>query len=215
MKPLPPAVPDVSDSDPVTRILDVAERLAMTRGFNRFSYADIATELGVTKPALHYHFRTKSLLGEALVQRYTLRFFDALERIDALAVEPLGKLERYADLYRSVLGTGRMCLCGMLAAEYQTLPVHMRSAVTTFFERNEHWLLNVLAQGRVLDAAQAAAVQATARSIIDTLEGAMLLARAFDDISRFDTSAQRLLAEVARASAHVQPSVVPDGAVAE
>ena len=39
-----------------TPILDVAERLAQTRGFNGFSYADIATELDVTKASLHYHF---------------------------------------------------------------------------------------------------------------------------------------------------------------
>ena len=38
------------------RILDVAEQLAQTRGFNGFSYADIAEQLLVTKASLHYHF---------------------------------------------------------------------------------------------------------------------------------------------------------------
>ena len=38
------------------RILDVAERLVQVRGFNGFSYADVAAELGVTKASLHYHF---------------------------------------------------------------------------------------------------------------------------------------------------------------
>jgi TetR/AcrR family transcriptional repressor of nem operon len=53
------------------RILDTAERLVQTRGFNGFSYADVATELGVTKASLHYHFPGKAELGEALVARYT------------------------------------------------------------------------------------------------------------------------------------------------
>ncbi len=42
-----------------TAILDVAERLVQARGFNGFSYADIAVELGLTKAALHYHFSGK------------------------------------------------------------------------------------------------------------------------------------------------------------
>ena len=41
-----------------------------------------------------------------------------------------------------------MCLCGMLAAEYQTLPEPMRDAVIGFFDENEAWVGAVLADGR-------------------------------------------------------------------
>ena len=57
-----------------TRILDVAERLVQTRGFNGFSYADIAVQLGITKASLHYHFATKAELGRTLIARYTGAF---------------------------------------------------------------------------------------------------------------------------------------------
>jgi hypothetical protein len=50
-----------------TRILDVAERLVQTRGHNGFSYADVASELGITRAALHYHYPGKAELGEALI----------------------------------------------------------------------------------------------------------------------------------------------------
>jgi TetR/AcrR family transcriptional repressor of nem operon len=50
-------------SDTRTAILDVAERLVQARGFNGFSYADIAGELGLTRAALHYHFSGKAELG--------------------------------------------------------------------------------------------------------------------------------------------------------
>ena len=71
-----------------TRILDVAERLVQTRGFNGFSYADIAAELGITKASLHYHFAGKAELGEALIVRYGERFADALAAIDDSARTP-------------------------------------------------------------------------------------------------------------------------------
>ena len=33
-----------------------------------------------------------------------------------------------------------MCLCGMLAAEYETLPPAMRDAILRFFDHNQGWL---------------------------------------------------------------------------
>ena len=60
------------------QILDTAEGLVQERGFNGFSYADVARELGVTKAALHYHFASKAELGDALIDRYAERFFAAL-----------------------------------------------------------------------------------------------------------------------------------------
>src|SRR6266851_3631211 len=97
-----------------TAILDVAERLAQTRGYNGFSYADIAAELGVTKASLHYHFPSKAELGRALIERYHGLFCAALDAIDRQTKPPQEKLKRYVGLYDAVLSNERMCLCGML-----------------------------------------------------------------------------------------------------
>jgi TetR/AcrR family transcriptional regulator, transcriptional repressor for nem operon len=73
------------------RILDVAERLVQTRGFNSFSYADIATELRITTASLHYHFPSKAELGSALITRYEGRFAEALGQIDQGIPDPRAK----------------------------------------------------------------------------------------------------------------------------
>src|SRR5205807_8993019 len=99
------------------RILDIAERLVQVRGFNSFSYADVANELGITKASLHYHFPGKAELGQALIARYRERFTAALEQIDSEALPGSAKLEAYATLYADVLRGKRMCMCGILAAE--------------------------------------------------------------------------------------------------
>ena len=118
------------------------------RGFNGFSYADVAAELGVTKAALHYHFPGKAELGRALIERYTERFAAALADIDERVPDAPAKLAAYAGLYAEVLRGNRMCLCGMLAAEYQTLPDPMREAVIAFIDANEAWVAKVLDEGR-------------------------------------------------------------------
>jgi TetR/AcrR family transcriptional regulator, transcriptional repressor for nem operon len=198
------------DAGTASRILDVAERLVQVRGFNGFSYADIAAELHITKAALHYHFAGKADLGAALIARYADRFAQALTEVDARADGrddgASAKLAAYADLYLQVLRARKMCLCGMLAAEYQTLPPPMQDAVIGFFDRNETWLEAVLEQGRQDGSLQfAGSARDTARMIVGGLEGAMLVARPYGDIARFQAAAANLLAGLVPADNGVGP----------
>jgi TetR/AcrR family transcriptional repressor of nem operon len=173
---------------------DAAERLAQVRGFNGFSYADVADELGVTKASLHYHFPGKSDLGMTLLIRYTGRFLDALARIDTEVPAPADRLYAYADLYAGVLRQDRMCLCGMLAADYETLPEEMRGAIRDFFDVNQRWLETVLAAGRAAGTMRFDGTAAdAARSVLDGLEGALLVARTYRDPERFQSVARRLI----------------------
>jgi len=180
--------------DTASRILDVAERLVQTRGFNGFSYADIAERLHITKAALHHHFPTKAKLGEALIARYASRFMAALASVDAREIGDREKLEAYAHLYADVLRAKRMCLCGMLAAEYSTLPEGMRRAVRLFFDENERWLERVLEEGRSDGTVSfGGPARDVARMIISSLEGAMLVSRPYGDVDRFEATAGELL----------------------
>jgi TetR/AcrR family transcriptional regulator, transcriptional repressor for nem operon len=186
------------NADTAARILDSAERLVQSRGFNGFSYADVAAELGVTKASLHYHFPGKAELGEALIGRYAARFSEALEEIDAGGGDAPARLAAYARIYGDVLRDKRMCLCGMLAADYDTLPEPMRDAVLHFFDANEGWLTNVLEQGQAegsihLDGSAGDAAQA----LVGGLEGALLIARPYGEVARFEAAATQLLTSLA------------------
>jgi TetR/AcrR family transcriptional repressor of nem operon len=196
-----------SNPGTASRILDIAEQLVQIRGFNAFSYADIAAELHISKAALHYHFAGKAELGEALIARYAARFAQALAGVDTGIAAAPAKLDSYAGLYLDVLRHRRMCLCGMLAAEYQTLPAAMQGAVIEFFDQNETWLQHVLEQGKQEGSLQfAGSARDTARMIVSGLEGAMLVARPYGDITRFQAAAANLLSGLARRTAQTAPS---------
>lgn len=189
------------DADTSSRILDIAERLVQSRGFNAFSYADVATELGVTKASLHYHFPGKAELGEALIARYSARFAEALRAIDERDADAPARLDAYAGIYAGVLRDRRMCLCGMLAADYDTLPKPMREAVIRFFDDNEAWLTHVLEQGEEAGVLRLdGSASEVAQAIVSGLEGALLIARPYGDVARFQAAATRLLASLASAA---------------
>jgi TetR/AcrR family transcriptional repressor of nem operon len=87
-----------------------------------------------------------------------------------------------------------MCLCGMLAADYETLPDEMRGAICDFFDANQRWLESVMASGRADGTMRFNGTPAdAARSILDGLEGALLVARTYRDSDRFQSVARRLI----------------------
>ena len=195
-------VPAGSRKSTREQILDVAERLVQTRGFNGFSYADVSTELAITKASLHYHFPGKADLGLALIERYTAVFAQALADIEATGTSTASRFERYVALYVDVLKDGRLCLCGMLAAEFQTLPEPMQAALRRFFDLNDSWLAKHFEAGRRDGHLRFdGAARDVARMVSSALEGAMLLARPFGDSSRFTAAAERLFDQLAGTTA--------------
>ena len=189
------------------RILDVAEHLVQVRGFNAFSYADVSKAVGIQKASLHHHFATKTDLGVALIDRYKQVFLAALHAIESSDESAVERLERYIELYRTVLRRGRMCMCGMLAADVETLPEPMRERVAGFFAENEAWLTRILSTGKERGELQfTGSATAMAAFLVSSLEGAMLISRGRGDLEHLDEVVELLLANV-RATPVIPSSV--------
>ncbi|MBC8037103.1 MAG: TetR/AcrR family transcriptional regulator [Rhizobiales bacterium] len=75
------------------RILEVAETAVLEKGFAGTSIDELIAAVGITKSGFFYHFRDKSELAKALLQRYIDRenvLFDELfGRADELHEDPL------------------------------------------------------------------------------------------------------------------------------
>lgn len=52
-------------------ILDVAERLFCTKGFDDTSTSDILEEVGIARGTLYYHFKSKEDILDAMIERLT------------------------------------------------------------------------------------------------------------------------------------------------
>src|SRR5262245_51674174 len=108
-------------SDRKEEILDCAQSLIQTRGYNGFSYADISGRVGIRKASIHHHFPTKVDLAVAVIARYSAAFNNCLSNINAQE-NWMSKIRLYAELYREALDEDKLCLCGMLASDMETLP---------------------------------------------------------------------------------------------
>lgn len=179
-----------------TAILDAGRDLLQTRGYNAFSFRDLAERVRVKSASVHYHFPTKGDLGLALIARQREMVREALDAIDAGESAADKKLERYVQVFRRTLDDGdRMCLCGMMAADVATLEPEVIAALRESFLDHESWLKRVLTEGRKAGQLRLeGGPQDEARLLLAALEGAMLIARAFGEPARFEAAARRLLA---------------------
>jgi len=130
-----------------SKILDNAQELVQTLGYDGFSFSDIAARVGIRKASIHHHFPTKKDLGVRLVERFRA---DCGARLVEAASDPapIRRLLGYVELFRGTLLAGRMCLCGILAAGFGNLPDSLRSEVMAALDEQEEWLVRVIEDGR-------------------------------------------------------------------
>ena len=87
---------------PSGRILDAADAVFVRRGIDGASMQEIANHAGVNKVLLHYHFRTKADLAQAVWLRVTSSFAPGILQMLA-SHRPLDDKIDPCDAYRTRL----------------------------------------------------------------------------------------------------------------
>jgi hypothetical protein len=88
-------------------ILDVGQRLTQTRGYNAFSYADIAEQVRIRKASIHYYYPSKADLGRKLVMRYRRVMRQRLQAIEAQSTYPVEPLRGLVTIFSRGFARGQ------------------------------------------------------------------------------------------------------------
>ena len=85
------------------KIIEAAKATFLKKGFKDTNMSDIAAEVGLTRPAMHYYFRTKERLFQAVFGDILMTFLPKVSGIitsDAPLEEKIGSI---ADAYLAIL----------------------------------------------------------------------------------------------------------------
>jgi len=162
-------------ADTKTRILDVAEKLTQIRGFNGFSYIDLAEEIGVKTASIHYHYKLKADLALALVERIHEEHVGAFGQLDARFSSPEKRLTALVEQFESYLKEEKFCLCGMLSAEMQSVSPAVKKRLKAYFDDMRSWVAKQLKELGFKDHKN------RSLNFVSALEGSLLIARLYDD----------------------------------
>lgn len=166
------------------KLIDSARLLIQTRGYNGFSYADVAEQVQVRKASIHHHFPTKADLARAVVDESRALIVEQTRILAGGAFDPAEQLRMYTGYWEKCIAdaSAPFCVAGMLATELPTLPADLADHVREHFRALSNWLETVLTKGAQMGLFE---LQGTARleaeSFMSTVYGAMLTARAFSD----------------------------------
>ena len=188
--------------DTRTTLLDIAEYNARSRGFDGFSYADLAVAVGIRKASIHYHFPTKVDLSEQLIIRYHTSLKERLAEIETDDLSAGERLKALIRLYREALNGGQtVCLCvafSMCRERVSKKVVIRVGEVRTMLLK---WIKNNFELGlKDRSISLITAPEEEACATLAMLEGAHLAARTVQDTAPFDAAIQVLLGRCQNAS---------------
>lgn len=164
------------------RILTEAEALIQTKGYNAFSFRDIAAAINIKTASIHYHFPCKEDLGVAVIAWHAGKIAQVLSGIGGDAsLSPREKIQAFLDAVLTLTfhADNKMCLGGMFASDLQSLPGAIQNEVKKFFVMLLDWLEGILVAN---DFSREVSLS-IARQIIALIEGALLLARLYGDVT--------------------------------
>jgi TetR/AcrR family transcriptional regulator, transcriptional repressor for nem operon len=174
----------ITTGDTKKRIMTAARLTVQDRGYGGLSFRELAKDVGIKSASIHHYFPTKGKLGSALAVRYTSDFLQYLDGLLAEGLDQKACIRKYTDVFgRTVRNDNRMCLGGIMAAEFKELPEEVRIEVVKFGEANVDWLVKVLSLGRP---GRDDAVKRRALAIFAAVEGAQLIARSRGDATIYD-----------------------------
>jgi TetR/AcrR family transcriptional repressor of nem operon len=184
--------------DTKANLLDAAETAARARGFDGFSYADLAASVGIRTASIHYHFPAKADLALELMQRYSRVMETDLTEIAAKSATGAERLRHLAGHYRAALNGGQaVCLCVAFSTTRDSLTEPVIAAMKAFRKMLTNWLTEAFALGSRDGSITAVGQLATeAAATLALVEGAHLIARAEKDVQGFDAAMAGLLARL-------------------
>jgi TetR/AcrR family transcriptional repressor of nem operon len=181
--------------DTKTAIIDAATSLTQLVGYNALSFRDLAERVGIRSASVHHHFPTKADLCVAMIERHRDAMRAAIASMNRTSKSSYAKLNNYSRLFQKTINDGnRMCLCGMLSADLDSLTPTARAALQGAFNDHESWLSQTLDEGRAAGELHFVGTPlSAARALIAGLEGALLVARTYGDPKRFSATARDLI----------------------
>jgi len=161
------------------RILDAANHLVYTKGFNQTSFADVADAVGITKGNLHYHFRSKEDLLNAIIDGRVERLTNELAKWDQEFPDARDKLKRFVQLLlnqeKELVRYG--CPVGSLNVELGKCQVPLQDKAREMFDISQSWLQKTFKQLGMKNS------KSLSQHLLAMAQGAALLSYVYSDAS--------------------------------
>jgi len=172
------------------RILECAESIILQKGFAGTSIDDILDKAAITKGGFFYHFDGKTGLAHALVTRYLdqdeVIFADLFKQADELSEDPLHQLLIFLKLFADMMGQLEQAHPGCLVVSFTYESYQFNDEIRELIREGLlSWRTMITGRlenvQKVYPCKSDTTIDALADMFISTIEGGIILSRAFQD----------------------------------
>jgi len=132
-------------TNPKLRILEIAEQLFATKGFDGVTVRDIAEQAHVNVAMINYYFRNKDDLYRGIVESYLKELSSQLEKVLRQATDPRLRIKLFIDCYIDFLFSKPQAPQLMLRALQND--THIDRFVRDYFAKNLIRVENTIQEG--------------------------------------------------------------------
>ena len=90
------------------RIIEAAKRVFVRKGYEAATMSDVAAEVGIGRTALHYYYRTKEILFDAIFGQLLSSLLPNIDRVLDEKSTMLEKMPVIVDLYMGIVRANPM-----------------------------------------------------------------------------------------------------------
>lgn len=180
--------------DTKQQIITYAMSLLKQTGYHGWSYDHISKKVGIRKASIHYYFPTKALLVAEILKIYINDLFLKLEIISKSECTNYEKLQQLVDCYRlNYDSPHEICLCTILASDYQMLPIEIGEQLKIFYKKLNQWICTILRQGIIAkEFNKQLTIEPLAAVIVHMLQGLLITSKLSSEGQSFKLCMQQL-----------------------
>jgi len=148
-------------------LVQIATQTVQKSGINSLTIRELGETVGIKSSSVMYHFKSKDGLLQELIKSYTEGFVHYLDALNNEYTDKSVRLDKFVDVFESVLKDEKFCLAGVFASQNKNLDTVTAQKTLDFFEYAQNWIASNLND-------ETNSIQ-TAGVVISSLEGAMML----------------------------------------
>lgn len=179
------------------KILEEAQKLMLTKGFNATTVEEICEAAGVTKGSFFYYFESKEDLGKKVTEYYWQKMSGLIGNAPFRKYsDPLRRIYGFIDYFIEISqnpAIEQSCLLGNFAQEVSDTHPAIRKICADCFSQWANELRKDLdAANEKYPSRKSPGIEGLAEYIISVMEGSLLLAKAHQNLSITTRNLQHL-----------------------
>jgi AcrR family transcriptional regulator len=172
-------------------IINTANNLFYHQGFNQTSFTDIAQSAGIPKGNFYHYFKTKEEILEDVIQQRIKNIENQLHNIEELNLQPTDRIRFFiSSLKNNKNGFAQYgCPIGSIITELGKTQLALKTKSKKILELIHNWLNSQFQQS----GKHKATADTLSRHIMVRIQGAIIIAHAYEDKSCFTEEIDQLL----------------------